>query len=465
MDKTVLTVKLIAWPGWGVVGTTAALAVLLTGILALLLPFPDSSLTRQLQNHQDRLDLRSRLGLAPIFESYRTAIRRFNTWLDEWFGPPLSGQAFERCLAIAFIYPVSIFLLTLVINGMVTGKVSLEEFFIFIGAAILGSFIAFKLFGRLVRFTQRLWNMLGGDVDIAPVLAKVGLGVIAVVTAFAIAFAIASVMSSEFYGAGSVAIAVLAAFALAFMLAITFAFAGAGVFAAVVAIIAAVAFAFASEFAFVLLLFFVMIPLVNACADWLSWAATRSLLRIVEKTPDNTAGLTKLAGLLLTTGLVSIGLALALTGLLANTLEILSAAFSAIGNNAFAWKPLLEKASKAPWTEGLFVTGMLLTPLVPVFLHLTVGLTGMLVRFTPNAHADALTITEHPDVIMDESEIRTIRSTVLLSRLWYLPAAAAVFSLFILVGAALHFSGIHVSRFLADFALCVTAWGQGQCPL
>ncbi len=202
MEHAVSAVKLIAWPGWGVVGATAFLAAVLAAILALLLPFPDRSLNHQLNNYQDRLDLRTRFGFSTPLESYKTAMRRFNVWLDDWFGAAVSWQSFERCLAIAFIYPVSIFLLTLVINGVKSGKVSTLEFFIFIVSAIVGSYLIYLFLGYLLRLTARMWALIGGDAEIAPELARGALGVLAVVTAFAIAFAIATVISSEYYGAG-----------------------------------------------------------------------------------------------------------------------------------------------------------------------------------------------------------------------------------------------------------------------
>jgi uncharacterized protein (DUF58 family) len=107
MEPSGVEFSFVAWQGWGVAGSIAALLILLVTILIWLLPFPDRSLEAQLANHQDRLDMKARLGVVPAFEAYRVAIRRLNDWFSDWFGPPWSAQAFERCLALAFVYPAS----------------------------------------------------------------------------------------------------------------------------------------------------------------------------------------------------------------------------------------------------------------------------------------------------------------------------------------------------------------------
>ncbi len=465
MDSTAAAVKLIAWPGWGVVVPTTALSVLLAAILALLLPFPSRPLKVQLHNHEDRLDLRARLGLAPIFDSYRVAIRRFNVWCEAWFGPALSGQAFERCLAIAFIYPVSIFLLSLVVNAVQSGMLTGTDLAIYIASAASGGMLAYYLLRLLVRFAQRMFGRIGGDADIAAVTAKLALSGIAVVTAFGIAFILASVISSQFYSVGSVALAALIAFALSFALAVTFAFAGAGVFAAAVGVIAGIVFALASEFAFVLLLFFVMIPLANAAVDWLSWASARYLWRQTQKVGDNLPGIAISAGLVIAATLAALALALCLAILLANALELINALFTIAGHNIFEWRPIAEGAVDAPWTRGLFITCMILTPLAPVFFHLALGLTGVLTRFTPGAAEKAAIITEHPYVTPTADEIDRVVGLARLSRGWYLPSVLAIAGVFVLIAIIISSLGGDFGRFVANFAICSTAWRHGECPL
>src|SRR5262245_35366800 len=103
--------ELISWQGWGVTGSIAVLLVFLTTILLWLLPFPSRSVHAQLADPIDIAELGVRLGAASVLERYRLAIRRFQDWLHAWFGPAWSIQSFERCVAIAFVFPVALFLL------------------------------------------------------------------------------------------------------------------------------------------------------------------------------------------------------------------------------------------------------------------------------------------------------------------------------------------------------------------
>lgn len=463
MEQAISAVKLITWPGWGVIGSMTVLCALLIATLALLLPFPSRGIAAQLNDPASRADLAARLGLAPISGSALTAIRQFNAWLDEWFGTPFSSQAFERCLAIAFVYPVSLFLITLVINGVQGGNAAFSDFALFMAAAVASALIAYLLLGFISRFVRRLWVTLGGDNDLAAVLMRVVLGMFAVVTAFAIAFAIASVISSDLYGAQSVVIAVVGAFALALALAITFAFAGAQIFALAVLLIAAAGLVFASKFAFVLLLFFVIIPIVNACVDWLSWALTRTIMARAAHLPSNLERAGILAAALTGAGLIAALLVVVLTALLANALELLNSATTLAGDKGFNWKPLVEKAASAPWTQALFITGMVLTPLLPVFLYLIMGFAGALARFTPNSAETATAILQYRSAQSGDIAVRHITWTVMLSRLWYVAAIAAailVFALFTIIANA---AGLQITRFLTDIAYCATAWRHGQC--
>ncbi len=468
MEQTVSAIKLITWPGWGVVGAMTVLCALLAAILALLLPFPKRSLDEQLADTAGRVDIAARLGAVTIAESFLIAQRRFNAWLEEWFGPPFSAQAFERCLAIAFIYPVTVFLITLAINGLVTGRVSGGEFAGFLAVAAVLTGLAYLLLGLGIRVIRRLWVTLGGDADLAPVLARVALGMLAVITAFAIAFAIASVASINLNGAPSVMLAVLGAFALAFALALTFAFAGAKVFAAAVAAIAALVLVFASQFAFVLLLFFVIIPFVNACIDWLSWASTRSLTAraaaLSRRHPQSSSTrLAMMGGALALSGVIALLLVFALTALLANSLEVLTALTALAGEQRFNWRPLVEKAVEAPWSEALFITAMVLTPLVPVALHIAIGVARVLARFTPGAGYWARSLRQTIPKGTEETVNRSVKRIVRLSRLWYLPAILAVLGVLAVLTLIANAAGVKIAVLLTHTAICATSWRHGLC--
>ncbi|MGA7324685.1 MAG: hypothetical protein WBX25_09435, partial [Rhodomicrobium sp.] len=175
---------LVVWQGWSVVSVMAVLTALLATILAWLLPFPERSLSRQLEYYEDRMALKERLGAAPPFHAYLTTIRRFNQWLMEWFGPAFSGQAFERCLAIAFIFPIVLFLLTLITHGVTAGRVSLGEVVLFAAAFIIIAYVIVVAFNNLLGVIERAWKMFGGDQGMAQTIARVLLGGFAVMVAF-----------------------------------------------------------------------------------------------------------------------------------------------------------------------------------------------------------------------------------------------------------------------------------------
>ena len=179
------------------IGSITALLILLTTILLWLLPFPPSTVADQLALVPSRLDLRSRLSREAPFARYLVATRRFSAWLQNWFGPRWSGQSFERCVAIAFVFPVALFLCASVLYGYKTGRISLGEVLLFLfGVAMLAVIIGW-LFRLGYWFARRMWRTIGGDSELAELIARVVLGAFAVVFAFAIAFAVASSLAGE----------------------------------------------------------------------------------------------------------------------------------------------------------------------------------------------------------------------------------------------------------------------------
>src|SRR5208337_1935859 len=149
--------SLVVWQGWGVLSVMALLTALLGTILAWLLPFPEMSLDLQLSRPGDRLALKERLGAVPPFQAYLVTLHRFNEWLMEWFGPAFSGQAFERCLAIAFIFPIVLFLVTLVANGVTGNVVPLSEVALFAAAFGVFIYVIVAAFRNLLGLMQQGW--------------------------------------------------------------------------------------------------------------------------------------------------------------------------------------------------------------------------------------------------------------------------------------------------------------------
>ncbi len=457
--------SLVIWQGWGVLSVMAALTALLATILAWLLPFPDRSLNGQLSHFDDRMALKDRLGAAPPFKTYLVTVRRFNQWLEEWFGPALSGQAFERCLAIAFIFPITLLLITLVANGISTHRIATWQVALFAAGFLIIAYVIVAAFRNLLRLIEQAWTTFGGDYAIAQTIARVLLGGFAFMVAFTMAFSIASAFSGEMANAGSLLGAMAGGFALAIALALAFALAGATLFSVTIAILAGAALAFASEFTLLLFLFFILLPLTNASIDWLSWSATRYLLKQAERAEPDILGELKVFGIVLGTFASGALLMVALTALLPNTLELLNFAFTSASLPRFNWEALLNKAVESPWTDGLFVTGMLMTAIVPASAHFIVGLTGVLARFTPGALTAAHAISDHPEALLTPKEQVPVKITLILSRVWYVVAISLTVSLIAGASALIYVTHAPVAQFLRDVALCATAWSHGQCPL
>jgi hypothetical protein len=457
--------ELISWQGWGVTGSIAALLILLTTILLWLLPFPSASIAAQLADPDEREDLKARLGAAPLFERYRLAIRRFQTWLNDWFGPAWSIQSFERCVAIAFVFPVALFLLASLLYGYKSGQVSTPELLAFlVGVAGVSVFVRW-LFQRVYWSAQRAWGSIGGDPEMAEIIARIVLGTFAVVFAFAIAFAVASSVAGTFADIGTVAFAILGGFAFAFAFAVAFAVAGAWAFAIALALVTIVALTMAKQFAFFLLLFFVILPLLNALMDWGSWAVTRYILVPVENAPDGMMGAAMVVILVILDIAAALFFVVALAALIPIGLELVDLLLSVFGRETFNWRALAARTVRAPWDEGLFVTGMLLTPLVPSIANITLGLTAMLVPLTPGAREVARDFPEALGAMpSDAAADQRIQTAMHWSRLWYLPASVVVLGFFAGLSVVAYMTAIPIGDFLHDLALCATAWSDGTCP-
>ena len=445
-------------------GSIAALLILLTTILLWLLPFPPSAIDEQMRHTPSRRDLRERLNRDAPFARYLTATRRFSAWLQNWFGPRWSGQSFERCLAIAFVFPVALFLIASVLFGYKTGRISLGEVLLFVFGVGIVSFVIGSLFRLGYWFARRMWGRIGGDSELAELIARIVLGAFAVVFAFAIAFAVASSLAGEGSDAGTVAFAIMGGFAFALALSIAFAFAGVWAFAIALVLVTVIALTMAKEFAFFLLLFFVILPILNAMMDWVSWAITRFHISFIERaSPDWKGGL--ITGVFLTAEVMTSVLFVAMLGvLLPIGLELADLLLSVFGRESFDWRAASTQATRAPWNEGLFITGMLLTPLVPTIATFTIGLAALAAPYTPGARRAVYSISDHPDANPSLEEVLLVTRTLHWSRLWYVPALALSVGVFLGVWGIFHASGVPIATFLRDLALCSTVWGHGECP-
>jgi hypothetical protein len=175
----------------------------------------------------------------------------------------------------------------------------------------------------------------------------------------------------------------------------------------------------------------------------------------------------------------------------------------------------VTRANEAPFSEGLFVIGMLITTLAPTFVHITRGLAGITAAWTPGAAEAAAGLRENwansgqhdvteegaaeaqtgdsyywqtdgyarggvrDGAVMDygapaepetAAEIRpSVRQNAAralrLSRLWYVPSAAVALGLFVALAALLDASGVALGDFLVKLAFCASSWSHGACPI
>ncbi len=455
---------LIVWQGWSVTGTIAALLILLANIILWLLPFPSAPIAEQLASAPNRADLRARLGGAPVYMRLTIAIRRLGDWLHKWFGSRWSGQAFERCVAIAFVFPVALFLVANILTGYKSGQITIGEVLLFLFGVITVSVAVTALFRLGYWFASRLWRSIGGDNELAEIIARVLLGAFAVVFAFAIAFAVASSLAGNVSDVGTVVFAILGGFAFAIAFAIAYAFAGVWVFVIALGLVTLIALTMAKDFAFFLLLFFVLLPVINALMDWISWAVTRYNISIIENAPAGALGLVFVAGILIADIAAAMLFVVLLAALLPIGLELVDTLLSVFGRESFDWRAAAAQAARSPWDEGLFVTGMLLTPLVPTLAALTIALASLATPFTLGAKSAVLAIPADDESPIDAGDTSNVTKAVYVTRGWYAPALILSVGILLLIWLLLGVAELPLGRFLFDLALCVTAWGHdGGC--
>jgi MFS family permease len=311
---------------------------------------------------------------------------------------------------------------------------------------------------------QRTWRSISGDTELAEIIARILLGAFAVVFAFAIAFAIASSVAGQFSDAGTVVLAILGGFAFAIALTVAYVIAGIWALAVALVIVTILALTIAKQFAFFLLLFFIILPILNALMDWVSWAVTRFLLTWIHEAPDGLSGVAAVVTVLLMNVILALTFVVALAILLPIGLELVDLMLSIFGHNAFNWRTVATQALQDPWNEGLFVSGMLLTPLVPSIANMTLGLAALGAPHSPGASQAEQLIPEHPEASPSEAETKQIGSMVFWSRLWYVPSFFLALGVYVCIWTILYASDLPMAKFLHSLALCSTSWGQGTCP-
>jgi hypothetical protein len=207
-----------------------------------------------------------------------------------------------------------------------------------------------------------------------------------------------------------------------------------------------------------MLIFFVLLPIINALMDTLSWSVTRAFVDSAAK-----RGTT---WLVLIEALIDMAFALLclviLTVLIANLIVICELWFGDMLQITFS--KLLEQTVNAPFGEGLVVTGMLLTTFIPTCIHLWDGLRGLFAAPLAGMNDVGIALESAPkekDILPDleDKAITMIRIYNWRLMIW------GVLAIFILtIFAFTIFWGVPgFTNFLAHSARCSVAWHGEAC--
>lgn len=338
-------------------------------------------------------------------QRYYGAIAGRLDWFDRFYGPRLLGwRAFDRAVQVAFVYAISTLLIGWVLfdAGNLGGAAFLPagQTFWQRGAGLLAMAAVGGIVFAVLRFDPPIKAMIvrwvSARAQTRPALllrlhpetwAEIGHYVL-LILAGAFAFAVGVAFAGAGAGAGALAVAVAVAGAVAGALAGALAVAGA--FARTESFpYFTIDFNGISEDRLALLaiyiLFLIILPILNAVADYLSIAATRQFLRRIHTRKPAVWGV--LLGLALDIIIAIACLALLLV-LITQTLD-LWAAYIPIPLT-FDWRAYRETLCAGNWQQGTMLWLMLATTLAPTALHLAVGVGAMAAH---RAHID-LTIRD-----------------------------------------------------------------------
>lgn len=210
--------------------------------------------------------------------------------------------------------------------------------------------------------------------------------------------------------------------------------------------------------------FLIILPLINAVLDWISWAATRYFLSRVVRVKGGIGSAFALT-LDLLLDLVAAALCLiVLAAALPNMIELINLLLPWLKVAPTDWQTFLTSATNDPFGSGLLVWGMLVSTLFPTFIHLAVGFKALFDALTPIDGLKALlpqTVEEWPNL---QSRYQAA-NRLFYRQIWWVPAS--LLSGGVVVG---FFYGVYAffglfAWTLGAVAQCATSWKTGVCPL
>lgn len=316
-------------------------------------------------------------------EAYLNGVGALTRFADALYGPRFSCKALDRCVQLAFFYPILGMLLGWVLFDTHTpaglqvfhADVSFGRRLVGAVLAITGLAVAIWIVWNSQTFANHCVARFLGPVDAGTAppgfLAKVGraaVGFLVRTAAFAGGVAVAVAVPSAFAFSGVVSVA----FAFAAASAVDFYRGGAGAVARTGAVAVAVAFSVEDHGVISLVVFFyILLPITNAVLDWVSLAITRGFL---DQTTDAQPTLALIGRSIFDLILATLCL-IGLLSLLAGTLyawEVIHPASLPISVDAYVAQ------IRANPQSGLPLYLMIATTLFPTFLHFGTALMALL---------------------------------------------------------------------------------------
>lgn len=373
---------------WGQFGGIATFA----GVLVALGIYLHSHWTRTIEAQVADASYRERLIARHECKSaagYYLSLTRLLGWVEGVYGPKLGWRAFNISLTLAFIYP----LLAALIGWQIANQNSPGGLQLFrqetewierlwrSGALLTAIICAAWIFSRAGRWSKKLHGFF--ETRIAPSTSQLHFifnaswwfpMVSYLFAAFgSIVFAVALVrfVASALEVLDAFALAGAGAFGLAIAGAVVYAVAVFGAITVTATAAGAVVVAFASEpdQVAVVVFLYLLLPLANALADWLSLAITRALLADMAQRRPGAWGLAAHLFIDLIAGAICLALLLAgLVGLLDLWATIHPAGLP------FDWRAYWLAARADPW-QGLALWLMVFTTMVPTLVHAAYSLT------------------------------------------------------------------------------------------
>jgi hypothetical protein len=211
---------------------------------------------------------------------------------------------------------------------------------------------------------------------------------------------------------------------------------------------------------------YLLLPLINAVFDWVSWGITRALFKASSR-------LSGLKGVILQALTIILDLATALLFLyllalaIPFLLESINWGVKLAGSNVyFPWENYLHAVKNAPFSDGLLVTSMLLTTLIPSVLHVAFGIFGIVQAISPASRKAARLIPTDKAEVMSAAKVTQVVHVLIWSNIWrvvsVLVVSAGLWGLWLLVGS--YFSPF--LTYLLDTALCSSSmFEHGRCSM